>query len=112
MLDKTNANEFRDELTERGQELVLQAAMGIDEKDISGKRTIRIHADGTRSIRHVATNAGQAQKKTSRTAGQRKRSAKLTLRSKKKKFGKAISTKAGKKMKRAMKKRKAMMGNK
>lgn len=113
MLDKTNKTEIKEDLTELGQELVVDEAVGktremVDERDMSGEKKIRISATGSRKKRYVARNMGQAQKKTGRSAGQRKRSAIKTLKSKKKKFGKAISTKSAKKIKRAKKKRKAM----
>jgi hypothetical protein len=100
-------DELKGLMTEVAQELVLAEATLLNELG-KGKRKIRVHADGSRQIRRQGVSAGQKTKNASgRSVGKRKRSAVKTLRTKLKKFGKAIATRTAKLIKRAKGKRKA-----
>jgi hypothetical protein len=101
-----NRDELKEQITESAQELVLNEAT-LNELG-KGKLKFRIHASGQRTKRRQGQTAGQITKNAAgRSAGKRKRSAIKTLRTKMKKFGKAISTRTAKKIKRAKSKRKA-----
>ncbi len=98
MLDKTNTTEIQEDLTDRGQELVIDEAVGKIRKRVTSTGVVK-------KVKRGATSGQKLKNTGGRSASARKRSAIKTLRSKKKKFGKAISTKTAKKIKRAKKKR-------
>lgn len=100
MIEQTR-EELKEMLTEDAQDLVLSEAAAV------GRIKRRFHAKGPSQKIHKGVTAGQKTKNAKRSAGKRHRSAIKTVRTKMKKFGRAISIKSAKLIKRAKHKRAA-----
>lgn len=88
-----NRTEIKDILSEKALEAIDDI---INEGMGKGKLKRRFHAKGASTKHKVGQSLGQKAANTGRNAGQRKRSAKKMMRSKKKKFGKIQSNKTKK----------------
>lgn len=97
-----NAEEIKNTLSEKALEAIdtiLNEGMG------KGKIKRRFHASGASTKHKVGQSSGQKASNTGRSAGQRKRSAKKMMKSKKKKYGgTGVNKKILKKQKRGARK--------